>query len=64
MKVKAVWQFFEAEAEGEALHCYGWRRSALHTWKLKRQRTGDRLCFKRLCAAAKDGKRDHVAHSW
>src|ERR1700739_3807582 len=36
MKVRAVWQFFEAEAEGEQLHLFapGENRPA-HTWKFK-----------------------------
>jgi len=62
MKVKAVWQFFEAEAEGEALHVFtAGEEAPLHTWNLKRQRTGDRLCLSDYVLPAKDGKRDHVA---
>src|SRR5437899_1560416 len=46
MKVRAVWQFFEAQAEGELLHVFGPGESTpLYTWKLKRQKTGDRLCL-------------------
>src|SRR5438128_983135 len=62
MKVKAVWQFFEAEAKGEALNVFApGEKAPLHTWNLKRQRTGDRLCLSDYVLPAKDGKRDHVA---
>jgi 5-methyltetrahydrofolate--homocysteine methyltransferase len=62
MKVRAVWQFFEAEAEGELLHVFAPGESApAHTWRLKRQKTGDRLCLSDYVLPAQDGKRDHVA---
>ena len=62
MKVKAVWQFFEAEAEGEALRLFApGETQPLQTWQLKRQRAGDRLCLGDYVLPQKDGKRDHVA---
>ena len=62
MKVRAVWQFFEAEAEGEKLHVYVPGQSLpAHTWKLKRQKVGDRLCLSDYILPAQNGKRDHVA---
>jgi 5-methyltetrahydrofolate--homocysteine methyltransferase len=62
MKVRAVWQFFEAEAEGELLHVFApGENSPQHTWKLKRQRVGDRLCLSDYVLPAQNGKRDHVA---
>src|SRR6059058_1428996 len=62
MKVRAVWQFFEAEAEGERLHLFAPGESAAaHTWNLKRQPTGDRLCLSDYVLPAKDRKRDHMA---
>ncbi len=62
MKVRAVWQFFEAEAEGEALHLYPpGGKEPLQTWKFKRQKTGDQLCLSDYMLDPKDGKRDHVA---
>jgi len=62
MKVKAVWQFFEAETEGEALHVFApGEKQPHHTWQLKRQKTGDRLCLSDYILPAKGGKRDHVA---
>jgi len=62
MKVRAVWQFFEAEAEGELLHVFSPGEGApAHTWKLKRQKIGDRLCLSDYVLPGQDGKRDHVA---
>jgi 5-methyltetrahydrofolate--homocysteine methyltransferase len=62
MKVRAVWQFFEAEAEGERLHVYQPGESEpAHTWNFKRQAAGDRLCLSDYILPARGGKRDHVA---
>ena len=62
MKVRAVWQFFEAEAQGELLQVFAPGASApAHTWKLKRQRAGDRLCLSDYALPAQGDKRDHVA---
>jgi 5-methyltetrahydrofolate--homocysteine methyltransferase len=62
MKVRAVWQFFEAESDGECLHvfCPG-EKTPAHTWKLRRQATGERLCLSDYVLPVRDGKRDHVA---
>jgi 5-methyltetrahydrofolate--homocysteine methyltransferase len=62
MKVRAVWQFFEAEADGEQLHVFApGQSSPAHTWKLKRQKIGDRLCLSDYILPGQSGKRDHVA---
>jgi len=62
MKVRAVWRFFEAEAEGEALHLFSpGGNDPVHTWRFKRQKTGDQLCLSDYVLAPKDGKRDRVA---
>jgi 5-methyltetrahydrofolate--homocysteine methyltransferase len=62
MRVRAVWQFFEAEAEGEALHLFSPdAREPLQTWRFKRQKMGDQLCLGDYVLEPKDGKRDHVA---
>jgi 5-methyltetrahydrofolate--homocysteine methyltransferase len=62
MKVRAVWQFFESESDGELLHVFApGEKTPTHTWKLKRQATGDRLCLSDYILPAEDGKRDHVA---
>jgi len=62
MKVRAVWQFFEAESEGERLHVFqpGESKPA-HMWNFKRQVAGDRLCLSDYILPTRDGKRDHVA---
>jgi 5-methyltetrahydrofolate--homocysteine methyltransferase len=62
MSIRAVWQFFEAEPEGEALHLFaaGGARP-LHTFRFKRQRNGDFLCLSDYVLAPRDGQRDHVA---
>jgi 5-methyltetrahydrofolate--homocysteine methyltransferase len=62
MKVRAVWQYFEAEAEGELLHVFSPGEGApAHTWKFKRQKIGDRLCLSDYVLPGQDGTRDHVA---
>jgi len=62
MKVRAVWQFFEAEAKGEALQVFApGEETPLLTWKMKRQKIGDRLCLSDYILPAKSGKRDHLA---
>jgi 5-methyltetrahydrofolate--homocysteine methyltransferase len=62
MKVRAVWQFFEAEADGERLHLFSpGGKEPLHTWRFKRQKTGDQLCLSDYLLEPKDGKRDHIA---
>jgi 5-methyltetrahydrofolate--homocysteine methyltransferase len=62
MKVRAVWQFFEAEAAGNALQLFAPGGSQpLHTFNFRRQRVGDFLCLSDYVLAPQDGKRDHVA---
>jgi 5-methyltetrahydrofolate--homocysteine methyltransferase len=62
MKVRAVWQFFEAECERDALHIFApGGRQPLHTWTFKRQKGGDQLCLTDYVLAPRDGRRDHVA---
>jgi 5-methyltetrahydrofolate--homocysteine methyltransferase len=62
MKVRAVWQFFEAEAVGETLNLFApGAKEPLQNWKFKRQKTGDQLCLSDYVLEPKDGKRDHVA---
>jgi 5-methyltetrahydrofolate--homocysteine methyltransferase len=62
MKVRAVWQFFEAEADSDALHLFApGKKEPLHTWGFKRQKSGDQLCLSDYVLAPKDGKRDHLA---
>jgi 5-methyltetrahydrofolate--homocysteine methyltransferase len=62
MKVRAVWQFFEAESRGEQLAVYApGATEPLHAWNLKRQKTGDQLCLADYILPAREGKRDHLA---
>jgi len=62
MKVKAVWQFFEAEAEGEALRLFAAGGSEpAHTFRFRRQMNGDFLCLSDYVLSAKGRERDHVA---
>src|SRR5207244_13483177 len=42
MKIRAVWQFFETEAEGELLHMVvGGTQEEGRTWRFVRKRQGD-----------------------
>jgi 5-methyltetrahydrofolate--homocysteine methyltransferase len=62
MKVRAVWQFFEAEAEGNSIQLFAPGEStALHTFQFPRQRVGDQLCLTDYILPVRDGKRDHLA---
>jgi 5-methyltetrahydrofolate--homocysteine methyltransferase len=62
MKVRAVWQFFEAEPQGDAMQLFApGGKEPLHTFRFKRQRSGDFLCLTDYVLAPKNGKRDHVA---
>jgi 5-methyltetrahydrofolate--homocysteine methyltransferase len=61
MKIRAVWQFFEAEAEGNAIHLYApGAKEPAHTFRFKRQRAGDRQCLADYVLPAKGGQRDHL----
>jgi 5-methyltetrahydrofolate--homocysteine methyltransferase len=62
MKVRAVWQFFEAEADGDATHLFApGAKEPLHTFKFPRQRTVDFLCLSDYVLPPRNGQRDHVA---
>jgi len=62
MKVRAVWQFFEAGPDGESLHLFAPGGSVpVQTWGFKRQKSGDQLCLSDYVLEPKNGKRDHVA---
>jgi 5-methyltetrahydrofolate--homocysteine methyltransferase len=61
MKVRAVWQFFEAESQGEDLHLFAPGSTVpLHSWHFKRQASGDQLCLSDYVLPPQNGKRDHV----
>jgi 5-methyltetrahydrofolate--homocysteine methyltransferase len=62
MKVRAVWQFFEAQAAGESLQLFApGAGEPLHTFRFARQRQGDYLCLSDYVLPAQGGQRDHVA---
>ena len=62
MKIRAVWQFFEAEAEGNAVHLYSpGGKESLHTFWFRRQGTGDGLCLSYYVLEPQNGRRDHIA---
>ena len=61
MKIRAVWQFFETESEGESLHLFSpGARQPLHTFRFARQRQGDFLCLSDYVLPAQNGRRDHL----
>jgi 5-methyltetrahydrofolate--homocysteine methyltransferase len=62
MKVRAAWQFFEAESEGDTLHLFApGAADPLHTFHFKRQRAGDFLCLSDYVLAPQNRQRDHLA---
>jgi len=62
MKVKAVWQFFEAERDGNAIHLFAPAGvEPIHTFHFGRQRREDGLCLSDYILGGEDGKRDHLA---
>ena len=62
MKVRAVWQFFEAEATGESIQLFApGAGEPVNTFLLPRQRLGDYLCLSDYVLPSQNGHRDHVA---
>jgi 5-methyltetrahydrofolate--homocysteine methyltransferase len=62
LKPRAVWQFFEAESDGEAMHLFApGGAEPVHTFRFPRQRLGDFLCLSDYVLPPLDGKRDHIA---
>ncbi len=62
MKVKAVWQFFEAERDGNAIHLFApGADSPLHTFHFGRQPREDGLCLSDYILDGDGGIRDHLA---
>jgi len=61
MKVKALWRFFEAEPNGNAIHLYEpGAVSPIHSFRFPRQRKEDGLCLSDLVLPAQGKRRDHV----
>jgi 5-methyltetrahydrofolate--homocysteine methyltransferase len=62
MKVRAVWQFFEAERAGNAIHLFAPGSAApLHTFRFGRQAREGGLCLSDYILEAEEGRRDHLA---
>jgi len=62
MKPRAVWQFFEAESDGDAMHLFApGGAEPVHTFRFPRQRVGDYLCLSDYVLPAQNGQRDHIA---
>jgi 5-methyltetrahydrofolate--homocysteine methyltransferase len=62
MKVKAVWQFFEAERDGNDIQLFAPSgQSPVHTFHFGRQLRQDGLCLSDYVLDPSGGKRDHVA---
>jgi 5-methyltetrahydrofolate--homocysteine methyltransferase len=62
MKVRAVWQYFEAERDGNAIHLFApGGSSPVQTWRFGRQAKSDGLCLSDYILDPQDGRRDHIA---
>ncbi len=62
MKIRAVWQFFQAERAGNSIQLFAPGASApLHAFHFQRQRARDGLCLSDYVLPARDGRRDHIA---
>jgi 5-methyltetrahydrofolate--homocysteine methyltransferase len=61
LKPRAVWQFFEAESDGEAMHLFApGGVDPVHTFRFPRQQVGDFLCLSDYVLPPQNGKRDHI----
>ena len=61
MKVRAVWQFFEAEAEGESIRLFApGGKQPLHSFTFPRQKNGEFLCLADYILPPQNGERDHL----
>jgi 5-methyltetrahydrofolate--homocysteine methyltransferase len=62
LKVKAVWQFFEAERDGNSIHLFAPAgASPIHTFRFGRQRRENGLCLSDYILDAEEHRRDHLA---
>ncbi len=62
MKVRAVWQFFEAERQGNSIALFDpGAKSPQHIFTFERQRVPAGLCLSDYILPAADGARDHLA---
>jgi len=62
MKVRAVWQFFDADGSGNTLHLFPpGEKDAVHAFTFPRQRREDGLCLADYVLPGNNGTRDSVA---
>src|ERR1700761_6339712 len=62
MKARAVWQFFEAERDGNTLHLFAPGGDApIESFRFGRQAKADGLCLSDYVLDPQDGRRDHIA---
>jgi 5-methyltetrahydrofolate--homocysteine methyltransferase len=62
MKVRAVWQFFEAERDGNSIHLFEPEaKEPMHTFHFGRQPRRDGLCLSDYVLEPANGHRDHIA---
>jgi len=61
MKIRAVWQFFEAERDGNSIKLFEpGAANPLHTFAFGRQPKSDGLCLSDYVLDADEGRRDHI----
>jgi 5-methyltetrahydrofolate--homocysteine methyltransferase len=61
MKIRAVWQFFEAEPDGNSVLLFApGAKEPLHAFHFLRQRKDDGLCLADYILPPHDGQRDHI----
>ncbi len=62
MKVRAVWQFFEAERDGNTIHLYApAAKEPIHSFHFGRQPRAEGLCLSDYILDPVNGRRDHIA---
>ena len=62
MKIRAVWQFFEAQPEGNSIHLFAPGETApLHTFHFGRQSKEEGLCLSDFVLPLIEGRRDQLA---
>jgi 5-methyltetrahydrofolate--homocysteine methyltransferase len=62
MQVKAVWRYFEAERDGNAVSLFApGCPGPVHTFRFGRQNKPDGLCLSDYILDGEDGRRDHLA---
>jgi 5-methyltetrahydrofolate--homocysteine methyltransferase len=61
MQVRAVWQYYEVERDGNSIHLFGpGAEVPLNTFHFGRQPRRDGLCLSDYILPSADGRRDHI----